>query len=620
MVGRRQRRSSIQEQVIAHCRKWARRVRAKITTPGLYIFGSIIHRGGRQFLPDRSDVDLIILIPDDLTGAPSRTAWLLKLQELKRELESSLSGLLRRDPAKPIVSLVAITETELSGDIHKSGSRRFFQSNNFLDLLHDTKPKPLRSNILKETDDNSRETFEFAQAIRNKFLSVSVSGKPTLTEWIDPTDPLPKEIMRHAAIATDQGYDLQYGLDNLSNYIYSQKKFHASYAALYDDWLSIRRGARGQAGPLDARDYLLLVEALLDLSFATKQRSRRVARDPSGASSPDPITRVNGFKLFYFRVNHKLTLPQLSRAADLSRSTLNRLEKVTRRKGILDPNLWFSECSQDVLVRLEKVLDAHDRLEAGKPDDFLTNYMQFYDEHSDLRPGARKGNNLKLSFQTKAVVFDFDGTLTDPGDHTTTWEKIWVALGYPKEMCFDLHTRYQQKEFTHDEWCKRTLEKFAAAGLIRERVIELAARIRLVDGVAQTVAKLRSQGLKLFILSGSIKLIIRQVLGDLIREFEEVKANELVFDELGRLVRIEGTRYDFEGKALFIKRIIQDYDLSPSDVLFVGNDCNDIFASQSGARTLCVNARLTDPANKEHWTYAIGELNDLHQIMQYVEI
>lgn len=121
-------------------------------------------------------------------------------------------------------------------------------------------------------------------------------------------------------------------------------------------------------------------------------------------------------------------------------------------------------------------------------------------------------------------------------------------------------------------------------------------------------------------MSGSIKSLIRFVLGDLYGEFEEIKANELIFNDSGGIERIEGTAYDFEGKATFIKRIIQDYGLSPSDVLFVGNDCNDVFASQSGARTLCVNARLTDPANKEHWTYAIGEMVNLNQILRFVQL
>lgn len=623
---------TIVEKVIACCRIWAERVREVSGAEAIYIFGSIINRGGKQFIPQRSDVDLIVVIPEHLRCAPSRAAWLIKLQTLKRELEVALIALIGRDDATlPIVSLLPITKFELRCDIHKSRSRVFFRNNIFMDLLKDTKPTLLRRNAALHIDETTREVVEFTQKVRNKFLSISASGKQALDLWTDPIDPLPKEIMRHAAIASERGYDLQDGLDNISNYLYSQKEFHSSYKALYDDWLSLRRGARGKAGPLDPQNYLLLVEAVLDMSFA---RSRPQKRPPQshnrrnkGQSSVQKkavdkaSTYINGYKLFYFRVNNKFSLASLSRATGIELTLLRKLEKIKPRKGSLDPSLWFATCNQNIINRLEDALDAHGRLEAGKTDDFLTQYMMFYDTYKSSRSSShRESDQLELRFQTKAVVFDFDGTLTHPGDYMTTWEKIWIALGYPRETCFELHMKYQRKEFSHEEWCDRTLDAFKARNLRREHIVQIAKGISLIDGVSETLHELRDRGLKLFILSGSIKSIIRHVLGDMYGEFEEIKANELVFDRSGNIVKIEGTHYDFEGKAIFIKRIIQDYDLSPSDVLFVGNDCNDIFASQSGARTLCVNARLTDPANEEHWTYAIGEMLNLLQILEYVHL
>jgi HAD superfamily phosphoserine phosphatase-like hydrolase len=600
---------TIVEKVIAHCRTWASRVSKVAGSEAIHIFGSTIHRDGRQFIPQRSDLDLIVVIPGRLVSAPARTDWLIKLQNLKRKLESSLIPLLGRDEASPpIVSVVAITNFELRCDIHKSKLRDFFRNNMFMDLLRHTKPAPLLRRAALPVDDRMREVLEFTQGVRNKFLSVSASGVELLVRWDDSVDALPKEIMRHAAIASDAGTDLQQGLENISIFIYSQKDFHSSYAALYD-WLSVRRGARGSKGPLEPRNYLLLAEAVIDMSYA-RGRAKRGAGEA--------LTHINGYKLFYFCLNNKLSLPALFRATILKPALLRKLEKITQRKGNLDPSLWFAACDRNVLNLLEDALDAHGRLEAGKPDDFLTQYMMFYDTNKSARlMSRRERNQLEPLRQTKAVVFDFDGTLTEPADYRTTWEKIWVALGYPKEKCFELHKRYQRKEFTHKEWCDITLEAFKKAKLRREQVVEIAEGISLVGGVPETITELRNHGLKLFILSGSIKLIIRHVLGDMYHEFDEIKANELLFDGSGRITKIEGTPYDFEGKAVFIKRIIQDHGLSPSDVLFVGNDGNDIFASQSGARTLCVNARLTDPANEEHWTYAIGEMVDLREILKF---
>lgn len=59
--------------------------------------------------------------------------------------------------------------------------------------------------------------------------------------------------------------------------------------------------------------------------------------------------------------------------------------------------------------------------------------------------------------RTHAVVFDFDGTLTKSGKIAkTTWENIWVSLGYDVKVCQNLHKRFDRKEITHEEWCKLT--------------------------------------------------------------------------------------------------------------------------------------------------------------------
>jgi phosphoserine phosphatase len=270
---------------------------------------------------------------------------------------------------------------------------------------------------------------------------------------------------------------------------------------------------------------------------------------------------------------------------------------------------------------LEDALECHGRLEVGKPDDFLTQYLMFYDTYKGSSPakGRRTDDQLELGFDTKLVVFDFDGTLTKSSDSRTTWERLWVALGYPMERCFQLHRRFQHKEFGHQEWCNITRDAFKARNMSDQHIVDVAGKIELVDGAADAIESLHGRGVRLYILSGSIRSIIWHVLGDLRLRFEEIKANEIVFDTQTGIVRdIVGTPYDFEGKATFLKRIIDEHGLAPLEVLFVGNSCNDVFASQSGVRTLCVNATFTDPDNSEHWTYALREMSNLGEMLKFV--
>lgn len=220
--------------------------------------------------------------------------------------------------------------------------------------------------------------------------------------------------------------------------------------------------------------------------------------------------------------------------------------------------------------------------------------------------------------KTQAVVFDFDGTLTTNKINRTTWENIWIALGYSEKDCQELHKRFNQKEISHTEWCKITEEKFKERNLHKKCVENISSKIHLIKGVRNTFKKLSDDGIKIYIVSGSIDLIIKKVLGDRAQYIEEIKANHFKFDSDGFLTEIVGTKYDFEGKAYFISQVSEELNISPKDILFVGNSINDRFAYRSGARTLCINPNLTDPSNNTVWHKYIQKCDNLEEILEYL--
>jgi HAD superfamily phosphoserine phosphatase-like hydrolase len=622
------------EHIFEHCRSWAREIRDTIGVASVQIFGSLVNKGAAQFDPMHSDLDIVMTMPSGARDAITRSEWLFVLEESKQKFELSLIPLLERDDAaSPIVSVVPLTAYELERDIHKSSSREFFRVNDFLDLLDvGGTCAPMLQHKAVEVDEGARQVVEFVQGVRNKYLAVSASKKRSLGDWANKIDPAPKEIMRTAAIAknvttigfnTKKTFDIQVGLDHLTYYLHAHQDENESYRTL-QQWLSVRRGARGTKAELSAKNYVLLTEILFDmiLSATTGKKSTRKRSDTSidGANVQTVETRVNAYKLFYFRLNHKLSFGELSKRTGIDRSRLRKLEKIDNTRGPLDV-LRFCMCDRNSMNTLEDILDCRGKLEAGREDDFLTQYLMFYDNYKGSTPSTKRASDqIPLAFETKVVVFDFDGTLTRSNDNRTTWEKLWVSVGYDQKICVDLHQRFRKKEFSHQAWCDITLDAFRKRSMRRDHFHRIAEQTSLVEGVAQTISALRKSGIRIYILSGSIKPIIRQVLGSLHTEFEEIRANDVDFDDADLISRIQGTPYDFEGKAIFLKRIIRDMRISPSDVLYVGNSCNDIFASRSGARTLCVNPRFTDPDNEEHWTYAIQEMTSLEDILKYCRI
>ena len=206
----------------------------------------------------------------------------------------------------------------------------------------------------------------------------------------------------------------------------------------------------------------------------------------------------------------------------------------------------------------------------------------------------------------KAVIFDFDGTLTKRNGNL--WKKIWKDLGYdvgPNSYYVSLYKSFINGKITHKQWCQLTCYAFQKKGFNKDRFDEIISEISLMNGAERLIKTLHEQGKELFIVSGNVNYAIKKVLGSNNEYISDIKANDFNFDESGNLVSITGTKYDFEGKATFVKELCNERGYSPSDILFIGNSDNDEWVYTSGARTLCVNPDKTKSENKTIWNNVV---------------
>lgn len=333
---------------------------------------------------------------------------------------------------------------------------------------------------------------------------------------------------------------------------------------------------------------------------------------------------INPYKLFYYRDRAGLSMKALSSKADIPERRLKSLEKLpVSEKGALSKES-FRKVTHDELRRIERALDISKCLAAGADDDFLSMYMQYYYNYKGRRlkqdvlvpPHLLKERTL---FPARAVVFDFDGTLTRRTSEFTTWERIWTGLGYSLADCAKFHRMFSSGEITHAEWCEKTTRYFQEKNLTEDLLVRIARDIELIPETRQVLEGLKTRNISLHIVSGSIKKIVLEALGGVAILFDNISANDMRFDgKTGALLEIVGTKYDFKGKAHYISDIINREKLNPLEVLYVGNSGNDIWASQSGARTLCVNPHFTDPTVVKHWTYAIRKMDSLDEILQFI--
>ena len=152
----------------------------------------------------------------------------------------------------------------------------------------------------------------------------------------------------------------------------------------------------------------------------------------------------------------------------------------------------------------------------------------------------------------KAVFFDFDGTLTYKSKNI--WKAIWKSLGYDtsKDSYFaKLFVDFMSNKITHQEWCNLTCEAFTEKGMNLNVLNELVKEIKLINGATETFKTLKENGYSLHIVSGNIIDVIEKVLGENVKYFDSINANDFYFNNNNELTYIKGTNYDFEGKAKF---------------------------------------------------------------------
>lgn len=221
----------------------------------------------------------------------------------------------------------------------------------------------------------------------------------------------------------------------------------------------------------------------------------------------------------------------------------------------------------------------------------------------------------------RAIVFDFDGTLTSK-NNTNSWKCLWEHLGYSTAQFShyaNLYTFFSSRIIDYELWCDMTCEKFIDAGFDKS-MLTSSHKIELLKDVDKTLGLLKENDIRLFITSGNIDDIIINALGPSANYFDKINANTMIFNENNKLVAIKQNCSDYEGKPDFIKsHIIDKYDYKPEEILFIGNGKNDEFVYKSGVKTLCINPENgVRKDDKNIWKNVINSTDTLSDIIPYV--
>lgn len=257
---------------------WIQEYKLERFFSNFYVFGSLIHRDGRHFIAGgvtASDVDLLIRFDDRISGAVDRWTALCTFREHVGNLEHRVASALNRPSAEPIFSILPLTSYEIRQCIHKGHDPKLLTDNIFFDVVENTQQEDGLSQIADyQYHYENLEPFsvmKLCQKYRNGFLAANNLGKFPLQNF-DDDEPLPKELMRSAAILrffdgdkenSARRTDLEEGAKYLQALIDGRADENANLKCVSEK-LSGRTFHRGKSEPLTPQDMLLMHEELFD--------------------------------------------------------------------------------------------------------------------------------------------------------------------------------------------------------------------------------------------------------------------------------------------------------------------------------------------------------------------
>jgi phosphoserine phosphatase len=215
----------------------------------------------------------------------------------------------------------------------------------------------------------------------------------------------------------------------------------------------------------------------------------------------------------------------------------------------------------------------------------------------------------------KTIVFDFDGTLTKKSHEI--WTKMWQALD-ASDIDYKLYLQHKNKEIDYATWCDKIEEEYIKRGFNKQLLFKVASGIELMDNLEETLKVLKEKGYELYIISGGVDKVIYNKLGSLTKYFTKIYACIFEFDHQDNLVKIIPTKYDEEGKKLFIEEYCKNTNTDPKTITFIGNGDNDEYVYLSGCKTICINpSDNTNHQDNKIWHKVIYNTTNMKDILKY---
>jgi phosphoserine phosphatase len=190
--------------------------------------------------------------------------------------------------------------------------------------------------------------------------------------------------------------------------------------------------------------------------------------------------------------------------------------------------------------------------------------------------------SMKKKEQFKLVIFDLDGTLTQ---ERSIWEYIHKQLGKWYGFAEEYQNLFLAGKISYEEFCER--DALVWKGMRVEELLEIAQTVPFHPGVDELINFLKQKGLKLLMVSSGLSILtnwVHQKYG-----FDYSVSNDLLHEN-GILTGKVKIQVYFDKKAEWVRKILNQFEGKPEEVIVVGDSRGDIDMFQMVGFSIAFNS------------------------------
>jgi len=215
----------------------------------------------------------------------------------------------------------------------------------------------------------------------------------------------------------------------------------------------------------------------------------------------------------------------------------------------------------------------------------------------------------------KLALFDLDGTIVtyEQGDFQSSWDAIGKAALHdnPKEMqAWEDNVDYYvpRLELYHD-WVDSNCKSLE--GIVVEKVFSKIFPPPYVAGLDNYFKYMGQKDVKTGILSSGVDFVAEYVQKEFGLDF--YKSNEVHIAD-GKFVGTGKVNVHLLEKGKVLKSLLDKYDVDRDEVMFVGDNSNDISAWKEVGLPIGMNLK-----SNEYDQYVENKFTDFNQLQDYIK-